>query len=56
MIQGGSEPRNIAGLPRRGPLAELKGRAEAAFRHEMKFLRDNEDQLRSQSMLTKRRS
>ena len=39
---------NIAGCPRSGPLAELKCRAPAAFRHEMKFLRDNEDQLRSQ--------
>ena len=28
---------NIAGCPRSGPLAELKGRARAAFRHEMKF-------------------
>ena len=44
---------NIAGRPRSGPLAELKGRARAAFRHEMKFLRKNEDQLRSQSMLSK---
>ena len=46
---------NIAGCPRSGPLAELKGRARAAFRHELKFLRENEDQLRSQSMLTKLR-
>ena len=36
-----------------GPLAELKSRAQAAFRHEMKYLRENEDQLRSQSMLSK---
>ena len=36
----------IAGRPRSGPLAELKCRARAAFRHEMKFLRENEDQLR----------
>ena len=36
-------------------LAELKCRARAAFRHEMKFLRENEDQLRSQSMLSKLR-
>ena len=43
----------IAGRPRSGPLAELKSRARAAFRHEMKFLRENEDQLRSQSMLSK---
>ena len=46
---------NIAGRPRSGPLAELKGRARAAFRHEMKFFRENEDQLRSQSMLSKLR-
>ena len=44
---------NIAGRTRSGPLAELKCRARAAFRHEMKFLRENEDQLRSQSMLSK---
>ena len=44
---------NIAGHPRSGPLAELKCRARAAFRHEMKVLRENEDQLRSQSMLSK---
>ena len=46
---------NIAGRPRSGSLAELKCRARAAFRHEMKFLRENEDQLRSQSMLSKLR-
>ena len=46
---------NIAGRPRSGPLAELKCRARAAFMHEMKFLRENEDQLRSQSMLSKLR-
>ena len=28
---------NIAGHPRSGPLVELKCRARAAFRHEMKF-------------------
>ena len=44
---------NIAGHPRSCPVAELKCRARAAFRHEMKFLRENEDQLRSQSMLSK---
>ena len=44
---------NIAGRPRSGPLAELKCWARAAFRHEMKFLRENEDQLRSQSMVSK---
>ena len=44
---------NIAGRPRSGPIAELKCRARAAFRHEMKFLRENEDQLHSQSMLSK---
>ena len=44
---------NIAGRPRSGSLAELKCRARAAFRHEIKFLRENEDQLRSQSMLSK---
>ena len=38
---------NIAGCPRSGPLAELKSRARAAFRHETKFLRENEDQLHS---------
>ena len=38
----------IAGRPRSDPLAELKCRARgAAFRHEMKFLRENEDELRS---------
>ena len=46
---------NIAGCPRSGPLAELKYRARAAFRHEMKFLRKNEYQLCSQSMLSKLR-
>ena len=46
---------NIAWRPRSGPLAELKYRARAAFRHEIKFLRDNEDQLRTQSMLSKLR-
>ena len=44
---------NIVGHPRSGPLAELKCRARAAFRHEMKFFRENEDQLCSQSMLSK---
>ena len=44
---------NIAGRPRNGPLVELKCRARAAFRHEMKLLKENEDQLRSQSMLSK---
>ena len=44
---------NIGGRPRSGPLAELKCRARAAFRHEMKLLRENEDNLRSQSMLSK---
>ena len=39
--------------PRSGPLAELKCRARAALRHEMKFLRENEGPLRSQSMLSK---
>ena len=38
---------NIAGRPKSGPLAELKCRA--AFRHDMKFLRENEDQLRFDS-------
>ena len=44
---------NIAWHPRSGPLAELKGRARAAFRHEIKFLRENEDQLHSKLMLSK---
>ena len=44
---------NIAWRPRSGPLAEVKCQARAAFRHEIKFLRENEDQLRSQSMLSK---
>ena len=44
---------NIAGRPRSGPLAKLKCRARDAFRQEMNFLRENEDQLRSQSMLSK---
>ena len=44
---------NIAGRPRSGPLAEPKCRARAAFRHEMKFLRENEVQLHSKSMLSK---
>ena len=44
---------NIAGRPRSGPLAELECRARAAFRHEMKFLRENEDQHHSLSMLSK---
>ena len=47
---------DIAGCLRSGPLAELKCMARAAFRHEMKFLRENEDQLRSQSMLSKLRN
>ena len=34
---------NIDARPRSGPLAELKCRARAAFRHEMKFLRGNKD-------------
>ena len=46
---------NIAGRPRSGLLAELKCWGRAAFRHEMKFLRENEDQLRSQSMISKLR-
>ena len=44
---------NIAGRPRSRPLAEIKCTAQAPFRHEMKFLRENEDQLRSQSMQSK---
>ena len=44
---------NIAGRHRSGPLAELKCKARAAFSDEMKFLRQNENQLRSQSMLSK---
>ena len=44
---------NIAGHPRSGLLAEPKSRARAAFRHEMKFLREDEDQFLSQSMLSK---
>ena len=34
---------NISGHSRSGPLAELKGRVRAAFRHKMKFFRENED-------------
>ena len=45
---------NISGSPRSGPLAELKCMARTAFRHEMIFLRDNENQLHAQSMLSKR--
>ena len=44
--------------PRSGPLAELKCRAQAASRlrkAEIKFLRENEEQLCSQSMLSKLR-
>ena len=44
---------NISGHPRSDPPAELKCWVRAAFRHEMKFLRENEDQLHSQSMLSK---
>ena len=44
---------NSAWSPRSGPLAELKCRARAAFRHEIKFMRENEDQFRPQSMLSK---
>ena len=44
---------NNGGRPRSGPLAELKCKARAAFRHEMKFLRENDYQLCSQSMLSK---
>ena len=40
-------------LPRSASLAELKCWARAAFKHEIKILRENEDQLRSQSMLSK---
>ena len=42
---------NIAGRHRSGPFAELKCRARATFRHEMKFLRENEDHLHSQSIV-----
>ena len=42
---------NIAECPRSGPLAELKCNARAAFRHVITFLRENEDQPRSQTML-----
>ena len=44
---------NIAGSPRSGPTVKLKCMVRAAFRHEIKFLRENEDQLRSQSMISK---
>ena len=44
---------NIAGRSRSGQLAGLKCRARAAFRHEIKLLRENEDQLRSQLILSK---
>ena len=40
---------DIEGRPISGPLAELKCRARAAFRHEIIFFRENEDQLHSQS-------
>ena len=40
---------NIAGSPKSGPLAELKCRARAAGLDEITFLRENEDQLHSQS-------
>ena len=43
---------NIAGRPRSGPIEELKCSGRAAFRHEMNFLKENEDQLRSQSLLS----
>ena len=43
---------NIGGCPRSDPFAELKCRALAASRHEMKFLRENEDHLCCQSMLS----
>ena len=43
---------NIALHSRSGPLTELKCRARAAFRHEMKFLRENEDKFRSRSIHT----
>ena len=36
---------NIAGRPRSGPLAELKCRARAAYRHEMKFFGDKEGRI-----------
>ena len=41
---------NIACRPRSRPIAELKCRARATSRHEMKFLRENEDQLRPKSI------
>ena len=44
---------NIAGRLRSGPLEGLKWRAPAAFRQEIKFLRENEDQLGCWSMLSK---
>ena len=44
---------NIVGHPISGPLAELECRARAAFRYELKFSRENEDQLHSQAMLSK---
>ena len=46
---------NIAGLPKSDPLADPKCRARATLGHEIKFFRENEDQLRSQSMLVKLR-
>ena len=46
---------NIVGWPRSGPLAELKWSTRAAFRHVIKFLKENEDQLHFQSMLSKLR-
>ena len=44
---------NIAGRPWSGPLSQLKCSVGAAFRNELIFLRENEDQLRFQSMLSK---
>ena len=56
-IQGGSEPLEYCGAPpRSGLLAKLKYRVLSAYRLEIKILRENEDQLRSQSMLSKLQS
>lgn len=47
---------NIANRPRGGALAATMQRAKARFRHELKFLKQNEDQLRANALLLKLQS
>ena len=42
-----------AGCPRQGPLSDMKNRAKARFKGAMRFIRNNEDALRKESLLCK---